>query len=60
MAHGQRELHERRHGIGGAAIRDDPEFSAMLAEVQADVALQLERVRELERAGRVPAGPPVG
>lgn len=34
-----------------ASIRDAPEFAARLGEVRADLAEQLERVRELEGAG---------
>lgn len=34
-----------------ASIRNRPEFEAMMDEVGADVALQLERVREMQRSG---------
>ena len=33
------------------SIRDTPEFAAMVAEIEADMAAQLERVREMERNG---------
>jgi serine/threonine-protein kinase len=36
------------------SISDDPAFRAMLEEVKADLARQLARVRELERAGTIP------
>jgi len=35
------------------SIRSDPGFIAMLAEVKADVTLQLEHVREMERSGEI-------
>jgi hypothetical protein len=41
-----------------ANIRDDPAFAAMLAEVEAKVAADLERVRALERDGRIHGLPP--
>jgi hypothetical protein len=41
------------------SIRAEPAFVAMLDEVKADVARQLERVRELERNGTIPAPPPI-
>jgi hypothetical protein len=34
-------------------IHDEPEFQAMLAEIRADMAAQLERVREMERRGEL-------
>ncbi len=36
------------------AIRDDPRFQALVAEVEADLAEQLENVREMERNGELP------
>jgi TolB-like protein/DNA-binding winged helix-turn-helix (wHTH) protein/cytochrome c-type biogenesis protein CcmH/NrfG len=36
------------------SIRDSPEFSAIVAEIEADMAAQLERVREMERRGELP------
>jgi tetratricopeptide (TPR) repeat protein len=41
------------------SIRAEPAFVAMIDEVKADVARQLERVRELERNGTIPAPLPV-
>jgi len=40
-----------------AAIASEPEFAAMIAEVKADLAAQLERVREMERNGDLPNVP---
>jgi adenylate cyclase len=42
-----------------ASIRADPQFTALLDRVKADLAQQLERVRELERDGTIPPPPPV-
>jgi TolB-like protein/tetratricopeptide (TPR) repeat protein len=41
------------------SIRDTPEFSAIVAEIEADMAAQLERVREMGRRGELvlPAEP---
>lgn len=38
-------------------IRSAPEFAATIDAVKADLAMQLEHVRELERAGEVPVRP---
>ncbi len=35
------------------SIRDEPEFQAMVAEIKADIAAQLERVREMEANGEL-------
>ncbi len=37
------------------SLRDNPEFQAMRAEVAADMAAQLARVREMEASGEIPA-----
>ena len=37
------------------SLRNEPEFQAMRAEVAADLAAQLARVRELEASGEIPA-----
>jgi hypothetical protein len=41
-------------------LHDEPEFQAMLGEIRADLAAQLERVQEMERRGQLafPAAPP--
>jgi len=36
------------------AIRDDPRFQALVATIEADMAQQLEDVREMQRRGEVP------
>jgi hypothetical protein len=36
------------------AIRDHPRFQALVSEVEADLAQQLENVREMERKGELP------
>jgi hypothetical protein len=41
------------------SIRDTPEFQAMVAEIEADMATQLERVREMERNGELEPIPEV-
>jgi len=42
------------------SLHDEPEFQAMLAEIRADMAAQLEHVREMERRGELvfPAASP--
>jgi hypothetical protein len=36
---------------GLESLHDEPEFQAMVAEIDADMAAQLARVREMERNG---------
>jgi glucan phosphorylase len=38
------------------SIRNEPAFQAMLEEVRADIAKQLERVRAMEPTGQICAG----
>jgi len=40
-----------------ASISDHPEFLAIMDEIRADMAAQLERLRELERNGEIPPWP---
>jgi TolB-like protein/DNA-binding winged helix-turn-helix (wHTH) protein/Flp pilus assembly protein TadD len=42
------------------SLRGEPEFQSMLDEVRADMAAQLEHVREMERNGELPMIPPIG
>jgi hypothetical protein len=47
----------RRQNIGHGGeiahhLHDEPEYRAMVAEIEADMAEQLERVREMERNGQ--------
>ena len=35
------------------SLHDEPEFQAMVAEIEADMATQLARVREMERNGEL-------
>jgi hypothetical protein len=35
------------------SLHDDPEYQAMVAEIEADMAEQLARVREMERDGEL-------
>ena len=39
------------------SLHDEPEFQAIVAEIEADMAAQLERVREMERSGELTAIP---
>ncbi len=39
------------------SIRDTPEFAAIVAEIEADMAAQLARVREMQRSGELTAIP---
>jgi hypothetical protein len=41
------------------SIRDTPEFAAIVAEMEADMADQLERVREMEKNGELEPIPEV-
>ena len=41
------------------SIRDTPEFAAIIAEIEADMAAQLARVREMERNGELEPVPEV-
>jgi hypothetical protein len=41
------------------SIRDTPEFAAIVAEIEADMAEQLARVREMERNGELEPIPEV-
>ena len=42
-----------------ASLHDEPEFQAMVAEIEADMAAQLARVREMERNGELEPIPEV-
>jgi TolB-like protein/class 3 adenylate cyclase/cytochrome c-type biogenesis protein CcmH/NrfG len=42
------------------SLHGDPEFQAMVEEIRVDMAAQLERVREMERAGEVILTPELG
>ena len=39
------------------SLHDEPEYQAMVAEIEADMAAQLARVREMEQAGEIAAIP---
>jgi hypothetical protein len=41
------------------SLHDEPEFQAMVAEIEADMAAQLERVHEMERNGELESIPEV-
>jgi hypothetical protein len=41
------------------SLHDTPEYQAMVAEIEADMAIQLERVREMERNGELEPIPKV-
>jgi hypothetical protein len=41
------------------SLHDEPEFQAMVAEIEADMAEQLARVREMERNGELEPVPEV-
>jgi len=41
------------------SIRDTPEFATIIAEIEADMAAQLARVREMERNGELEPIPEV-
>jgi TolB-like protein/Tfp pilus assembly protein PilF len=54
-ATGMRELWRWQllHNPNLESIRDTPEFAAVVAEIEADMAAQLKRVREMERNGEL-------
>jgi len=41
------------HNPNLESIRNTPEFAAIVAEIEADMAEQLARVREMQRAGEL-------
>jgi hypothetical protein len=47
------------HNPNLESIRDTPEFAAIVAEIEADMAAQLARVREMERSGELTPIPEV-
>ena len=46
-------LYYLEHDLSLESLWGEPEFQAMLAEIKADMASQLERVREMERNGEL-------
>jgi len=42
------------------SLHNEPEYQAMVAEIEADMAAQLVRVREMERRGELAPIPPIG
>jgi TolB-like protein/Tfp pilus assembly protein PilF len=45
--------HFLEHDSALESLHDEPEYQAMVAEIEADMAAQLERVREMERNGEL-------
>ncbi len=48
-----------KHDLSLESLHDEPEFQAMVAEIEADMAAQLARVREMERNGELEPIPEV-
>jgi tetratricopeptide (TPR) repeat protein len=48
-----------KHDLSLESLHDEPEFQAMVAEIEADMAAQLARVREMERNGELEPVPEV-
>ena len=48
-----------KHDLLLESLHDEPEFQAMVAEIEADMAVQLARVREMERNGELEPIPEV-
>ncbi len=46
-----------KHDPNLESLHDEPEFQAMVAEIETDMAAQLARVREMERSGELAAIP---
>ncbi len=42
-----------KHDPNLESLHDEPEYQAMVAEIEADMAVQLARVREMERNGEL-------
>jgi hypothetical protein len=42
-----------KHDSALESLHDEPEYQAMVAEIEADMAVQLARVREMERSGEL-------
>jgi hypothetical protein len=51
--------YELVHDLTLEPLHDEPEFQAMVAEIEADMAAQLARVREMERNGELEPIPEV-
>jgi tetratricopeptide (TPR) repeat protein len=51
--------HSLKHDSTLESLHDEPEFQAMVAEIEADMATQLARVREMERNGELEPIPEV-
>jgi hypothetical protein len=45
--------YDLKHNPNLESLHDEPEFQAMVAEIEADMAEQLARVREMERNGEL-------
>jgi hypothetical protein len=58
---GWRELwwYSLEHDLSLESLHDEPEYQAMVAEIEADMASQLARVREMERNGELEPIPEV-
>jgi Flp pilus assembly protein TadD len=48
------------HDSALESLHDEPEYQEMVAEIEADMAAQLERVREMERNGELEPIPELG
>jgi hypothetical protein len=48
------------HDSALESLHDKPEYQAMIAEIEADMAAQLARVREMERNGELEPIPELG
>ena len=51
--------YELQHKPDLESLHDEPEYQAMVAEIEADMAAQLARVREMERNGELEPIPEV-
>ena len=51
--------YDLKHDPNLESLHDEPEFQAMVAEIEADMAAQLARVREMERNGELEPIPEV-
>jgi hypothetical protein len=51
--------HYLKHDLSLESLHDEPEYQTMVAEMEADMATQLARVREMERNGELEPIPEV-
>ncbi len=46
-----------KQGLLNEFLHDDPEYQKIVAQIRGELAIQLDRVREMEQSGEIPAYP---